>query len=262
MMSALRDSALAYARRGFHVFPCWPRGKDPACAHGCRDATIDSNLIIGWWRGNPECNIGIATGKQSGIFVVDLDDADAESELRKIEQQNSALPPTVESITGKGRHLFFAWPNRPIRNSVGAKGGIAPGIDIRGQGGYVIAPPSIHPSGRAYAWSIDSASAFAAAPQWLLDLITRTGRSSHSKSRALPASEWSALLESTVTEGARNSTLTSIVGHLVCRLDCREVLTLMQAWNAIHCIPPLPERDVMRIVNSIASREYRRRSRG
>jgi hypothetical protein len=258
-MSTLRDSALAYAKRGLHVLPCRPRDKEPATYHGLKDATTDANVIAGWWRGNPDFNIGVLTGKESGIFVVDLDSVDAESELKKLERQHGTLPATVESITAKGRHLFFAWPELTIRNSVGAKGGIAPGIDIRGANGYVVVPPSIHPSGRRYRWSVDSAGVFAAAPQWLLDLIAprrgRTERNGH----ALPPSAWAEMLEGTVTEGARNATLTSITGHLLHRLDCREVLALMQAWNAIHCLPPLPEREITRIVNSIAGREYRRR---
>jgi hypothetical protein len=164
-MSALLDTALSLASRGLHVFPCRPRGKEPATYHGLKDATIDPTKVIGWWRSNPHFNIGLATGKQSGIFVVDLDSIDAEAELRKLEQCHSTLPPTVESITGKGRHLFFAWPDQLIRNSVGANGGIAAGVDIRGENGYVIAPPSIHPTGRPYTWSVDSANAFAVAPR-------------------------------------------------------------------------------------------------
>jgi hypothetical protein len=253
-MSALLDSALAYAKRGLRVFPCRPRDKWPACAHGFHDATIDPNVIAGWWRGNPECNIGIATGEQSGIFVVDLDDADAESELRKLEQQNSALPPTVESITGKGRHLFFAWPNRSIRNSVGAKGGIAPGIDIRGQGGYVIAPPSIHPSGRAYAWSVDSARAFADAPPWLIERIAARPRG------ATPPTQWRELVKG-IPEGARNCQLTSLAGLLLRRrIDAVVTLALLQGFNARYCSPPLPESDVHRIVDSICGREFQRRN--
>src|SRR5262249_15159857 len=166
-MSTLSDAALCYASRGWHVFPCKPRDKAPATYHGLKDATTDFNKITGWWR-STDFNIGLATGKASGVFVLDVDGEDGESSGAMLERRHGILPSTVNSITGRGRHLFFAWPGRPIRNSVCK---IAPGIDIKADGGYVILPPSIHPSGRAYAWSVDSANAFAAAPQWLLQMV-------------------------------------------------------------------------------------------
>src|SRR5262245_29476348 len=105
-MSALGDIALAYARRGLPVFPCMPRAKEPAIHRGLKAATTDANLIVGWWRGNPDCNIGMATGEASGVFVIDIDSENGESSLAMLERQHGALPPTVESITGRGRHLF------------------------------------------------------------------------------------------------------------------------------------------------------------
>ena len=81
-------------------------------------------------------------------------------------------------ITARGRHLFFKMPETPVRNSTSK---IAPGIDVRGDGGYVLAPPSVHPSGRLYCWSVDSADTFAAAPEWLLDKLCGTRRTQQSK---------------------------------------------------------------------------------
>jgi bifunctional DNA primase/polymerase-like protein len=130
-----------------------------------KDATIDPGVIERWWQ-RADFNIGVATGAVSGILVIDVDDVDAEAELRRLETAHVALPATVEAITARGRHLFFRWPEQDIRNSAGK---IAPGIDVRGNGGYIIAPPSLHPSGRRYAWSVDSANVFAPAPAWLLD---------------------------------------------------------------------------------------------
>jgi hypothetical protein len=253
-MSTLRDSALAYAKRGLHVFPCKPRSKQPACAHGCRDATIDPHMITGWWRRNPDCNIGMATGEKSSTFVIDIDGREAEAELAKLEKFCRPLPPTVESTTGRGRHVFFAWPNRPIRNSVGRVG---PGIDVRGSGGYVLLPPSLHPSGRAYAWSVDSARAFAAAPDWLLDLIV----AQPSSRRARPPAEWRELMKG-IPEGARNCRLTSLAGLLLRRrIDAVVVLALLQGFNVRYFSPPLPESDVHRIVDSICGRELQWRNR-
>ena len=112
-------TALNYAKRGLYVFPCRVKDKRPATANGVKDATIDPDVIQGWWREEPEFNIAIATGALSGIFVTDIDGPDAEAELRKLEAQYGPIPPTVESITARGRHLFFQHPQQPVRNSAG-----------------------------------------------------------------------------------------------------------------------------------------------
>src|SRR5262245_62023855 len=146
----LHRTALQLAAKGLRVFPCLPRDKRPATAHGCKDATTDQGAINDWWRQDPQFNIGIATGSISGIFVVDVDGLDAELELRKLEAHHSSLPPINEVTTARGRHLYFRMPETSVRNTAGK---IAPGIDTRGDGGYVLAPPSVHPSGRVYCWS-------------------------------------------------------------------------------------------------------------
>ena len=128
-----------------------------------------SSADTAWWRENPNYNVAVATGPVSKVFVLDVDGLDAEASLRKLEEQHGALPETVESITPRGRHIFFRCENGVVRNSAGA---IAPGLDIRGDGGYVVLPPSIHPSGRPYVWSVDSADHFAEAPAWLTNLLT------------------------------------------------------------------------------------------
>src|SRR5262249_508480 len=142
--------------------------KLPACEHGCKDATTDPDTIHRWWRFEPQYNIAVATGKVSNVFAVDIDGLDAELALRRLEQAHGELPSTVEAVTARGRHLYFEMPDRAVQNSVGK---IAPGIDTRGDGGYVLVPPSIHPSGKPYTWSVDSAGEFAPAPAWLLEKI-------------------------------------------------------------------------------------------
>src|SRR6516165_3096085 len=114
------------------VFPCQPRDKRPATKNGLLDATTELETIRQWWRQEPQLNVAIATGRSSKIFVVDIDGPDAEGELCKLEAQHGEIWPTVESITARGRHLFFRWPDRMVRNSAGR---IAPGIDVRGEGG-------------------------------------------------------------------------------------------------------------------------------
>ena len=160
-LSSLGNAAIAYAMRGFAVFPCVPRGKVPATPHGCRDATKDLAQITAWWCENPSYNVAVATGTVSKVFVLDVDGLDAEASLRKLEEQYGSIPETVESITPRGRHLFFKCENGAVRNSAGA---IAPGLDIRGDGGYVVLPPSIHPRGRPYVWSVDSARSLCRSP--------------------------------------------------------------------------------------------------
>src|SRR5262249_8949386 len=142
--AAMIRTALALARRGQAVFPCKPGTKEPATPHGLKDATTDLGVIERWWHTNPDYNIAIAPGAISGVFIADIDGFDAEVELRKLEAAHGTLPPTVEAITARGRHAYFQMPaGSDIRNSAGK---IAPGIDIRGNGGYVLAPPSVHPS--------------------------------------------------------------------------------------------------------------------
>ena len=135
-------TAIALAQKKVAVFPCRPQDKRPATANGLKDATTDLDIIRQWWRQEPQFNLAIATGATSGIFVVDIDGLDAEFELRKLEAEHGQLPSTVEAITARGRHVYFLSPKIPVRSSVSK---IAPGIDVRGDGGYVLAPPSIHP---------------------------------------------------------------------------------------------------------------------
>jgi hypothetical protein len=138
-------TAMALAQKGMAVFPCRSRDKRPATANGLKDATTDLDIIRQWWRQEPQFNLAVATGAASGIFVVDVDGLDAEVELRRLEGEYSGLPSTVEAITPRGRHVYFRSPEVPVRNSASK---IAPGIDVRGDGGYVLAPrPFIRPAG-------------------------------------------------------------------------------------------------------------------
>ncbi len=248
-------SALALAARGFHIFPCRPRDKRPATANGLKDATTDPDIIRAWWQQQPDNNIAIATGPASGVFVVDVDGLDAEATLRRLEAEHGVLPPTVEVITARGRHIYFRWPQEPVRNSAGK---IGPHIDVRGHGGYVLSPPSIHPSGRRYSWSVDSANYIADAPGWLL---AKQNGVAVTVSTA-PSSEWRSLIAG-VDEGVRNCSLARLAGHLLRhRVDAFVTLGLLQAWNATNCKPPLPAAEVEQIVNSIAGKELRRRGNG
>jgi hypothetical protein len=161
---SLKEQALAYAARGWPVFPCKSMGKKPAITRGFYNATTNPATIERLWR-IADRNIGMPTGPASGLWLFDLDGLEGESSLRFLEDQYGPLPATLESITGRGRHLYFQYTTE-IPCSAGR---IAPGIDVRGDGGYAILPPSVHETGRTYAWCVDSADDPAAAPDWLIE---------------------------------------------------------------------------------------------
>jgi len=253
--TTLRDAALRIAERGRSIFPCKPRGKIPLTEHGCKDATTDAKQITAWWREFPEANIGLATGKLSGLWVVDVDQEDGEKSLREIEEKHkAALPPTFELITGRGRHLYFRLPangSPEIKNSAGQLG---VGIDVRGSGGYVICPPSVHETGRRYTKSVDSADKVIEAPVWLINLVAPQT----SESERHPPEHWRTICKG-VKDGVRNVTCASLAGYLL-RLGMRpDVATeIMRCWNLCNT-PPLADEKIVSTVESIAKREMARR---
>jgi len=170
----LRDAAFAYARAGWAVHPLKPGEKQPLSAHGKDDATTDSAQIGRWWHEYRKANIGVRTGVGSGIVVIDVDDAHhGDQTLDRLEAEHGPLPATAVVLTGNGRHFYFAHPGVEMRNSQGELGTLAtPGIDVRGDGGYVVAPPSLHPDGAAYEWLtlVDPAPL----PAWIVELVRAT----------------------------------------------------------------------------------------
>ena len=115
MPSELGNAALALARAGLAVFPCWPRGKTPLTTNGHLDATCDEAAICAWWRRWPNANIGVATGAPSSLTVVDVDGDEGERLFARLEERFGTLPPTAESTTGKGRHLWYAVPEGSVQ---------------------------------------------------------------------------------------------------------------------------------------------------
>jgi hypothetical protein len=237
------------------VFPCKEHGKEPAIVENLRRATVDLNLIAGWWDSR-NFNIAVATGEGSGVWVLDIDGEQGEETLRRLEAEHGTLPQTVEAITGKGRHLYFRWATGTVIRNKQVNPNM-PGIDVRGNGGYVLAPPSIHPSGRVYAWSVDSASSFADAPEWLLDLIAKGA--SANKSAAHTPEEWTSFLDDHVDGSRRSAAIARISGVLLRRyLEPEIALGLVRSWNESRCHPPLDGGEVERIMRNIARREAAR----
>ena len=170
--------ALDYAARGVRVFPC-AADKRPVTAHGLHDATTDASVIRQWWSQRPEALIGAAMGPESGVFAVDPDAPkraeapDGVAAWTQLKAANGGHAATHTHVTPSGgRHVLFRWnPARPVTNS---RGSLPAGIDVRGEGGYVIMAPSRLPDGRAYELENDADHGhFAEATTWLLDLIEK-----------------------------------------------------------------------------------------
>jgi hypothetical protein len=184
-VSELLDVATCYAARGWAVFPvhgifrrrctcgrsdCGSPGKHPLVRHGLYEATTDEKTIRGWWRQWRGANVGIATGSPSGIVVVDVDVPEGMESLGLLEREGKGLPDTLSARTGSGgRHLVFELPKGRLGNSTGRLPGFSrdlPGVDFRGEGGYVVAPPSLHASGGRYEWLAPSADT-SPLPEWI-----------------------------------------------------------------------------------------------
>lgn len=187
MTRASLDCALRYADRGWAVFPCHEPtrtgcscrrpncsspAKHPRTARGLHDATTDPEVIARWWRRWPAANVAVRTGADSGLVVIDVDPKHGGfAAIAELQRGHGEFPPTPAARTGSGgRHYWFVHPGLPVPNSAGRLG---PGIDVRGDGGYVIAPPSLHPSG-SYVW--EAAPPLAELPAWVLDLARTTLR--------------------------------------------------------------------------------------
>jgi putative DNA primase/helicase len=261
-VTKLGAAAIGYAERNLLVFPLRERDKIPATTHGCKDATKDLDQIRKWWKANREANIAIATGARSDLWVLDVDpDKGGRDTLLKIEQKFSAtLPATVKVVTGSGgEHRYFKWPHfkdaPDIRNSAGV---IGPGLDVRGSGGYVAAPPSVHPNGRAYGWALDCGTEIVEAPVWFLQHVTgpKAGNSN------ITPINLHKVIRDGVVEGSRNDRAARLCGHLL-RLgaDPTIVLDLMLGWNQGRNRPPLADGEITAIVSSIAKRESSRRTK-
>lgn len=257
-MSSRLDAALRYAGCGWHVFPvhtpvpgfgmcscgkadCPNAGKHPRTKNGVLDATLDGGVIHRWLVAWPDANIGIATGATSGLVVIDIDGEEGAESLLALQRQHGQLPNTVEQLTGGGgRHLLFKHPGKPIKNGTGLR----PGLDIRADGGYIVAPPSVHESGRAYAWEVSSHPdevPVAALPDAWVRFVTDNQRKP------------SAPVPERIPAGERNATLASVAGSLRRPGLSQEAITeALLVENRSRCDPPLPDDEVRAIAASVS----------
>ena len=196
--SPMLPNALHFAEIGLPVIPVWNvTGSGCACGsatcscpgkhplgllvpNGVHDASTDPQVIREWWSQYPDANIGVATGSVSGIVVLDIDGAEGERSLQQLQDQHGVLPTTAEQRTGRGRHLFFhIYGNRRVSNSASRLG---QGLDIRGEGGYVVVAPSRHISGMRYQWVGDPLTNVASLP--ILPSFLTEPRRQHAPRRA------------------------------------------------------------------------------
>jgi hypothetical protein len=210
-------------------------------AHGFKDATTDEE-VIRTWLADRDSNIGIATGPGSGIAVLDIDPRHGGDQ--SISQLN--IPETVEAQTGGGgRHLYFSYPATPV----GTRAGIAPGLDICGDGGCIVAPPSRHVSGEIYEWKAGQGPeevALAPFPEALRELIEKASRRKPDSANA----------GEPILEGHRNNTLTSLAGTMRRRgMTISEIFAALSVVNRERCVPPLDEEEVRQIAANVARYE-------
>lgn len=243
MNNTFLNAAIEYASKGMAVFPLKPREKKPLTAHGVKDATTDFDTITRWWKANPNANIGIACGQVSGgLLVVDLDErsngVSGFDSLHEWETENGQLPETARTITGKGgSHILFRVPHKES-NRVD----LLDGVDIRSDGGYIVAPPSIHPNGNRYEWEYDPEEyPIAEADETVLSLLSVGKKAAVDKFTS----------PDKIPDGQRNDT----IHRLACSLQAKglgdsSILAACQAENTAKCNPPLSDEEVGKIVES------------
>lgn len=237
--------ALQYARLGWNVFPV-SNTKVPMTTNGLLDGTTDENQIRAWWKKHPSAGIGVATGAKSGIIVldVDMDKAGAEDNLKRIVENRGLFPQNVVARSGGGGwHFYFKHPGENIKvpNAQQLFGMI--GIDVRGDGGYIVVPPSGHISGNQYEWG-DEQSPFDSHLEICPDYLY--------KERAAQSAAGGFHFSGIIAEGERNSTLTSVAGLLRSfGLDQDQILFILRQQNEMRCNPPLPDNEVVVIASHI-----------
>lgn len=239
----MRQWALHYAKKGLAVFPLQPRDKIPATQNGFKDATTDSDKVYNWWEQNPDYNIGIATGQVSGgLVVIDLDIDEEKGKngyevLKEWQREHGELPETWQSITGRGGyHLFYKSSEKE-----GNRGGLYDGVDIRGDGGYIVAPPSLHPNGNRYEWEQSLDEYPLAEVNDLVRAFLHPVKEQQSQA-IKPISD-------TIPEGTRVDTLVKLVCSQVAKgLSDEAIRAAVKAENEIKCVPPLTDEELEKTV--------------
>ncbi len=245
-------AALDYGRLGWSVIPIEPRGEGaliPWEVHQYRQAEVPE--IAEWLQRWPDANLAVVTGVASALVVLGIDArGGAGANLEDLCRQHGPLPETVESLTGGGgRQLFFAHPGSLVPGRVD----LAPGIELYGDGGYVVVPPSTHESGETYRW-IRAPDVFypVPLPNWLLDMASArsTGQD------RLPTPDWRRLLREAPAAGDCTKALRSIAAYLLGQgVDPEVARELLFAWGRVRCPAPVDEAEVATMVESILTKQ-------
>ena len=241
---SMYDAAIEYAKKGFAVFPLKYRDKVPLTRNGCKDATTDAAQIKAWWQKYPNANIGLATGSVSqNVFVIDLDidedrGIDGYHSLEDWQREHGDFPETWTAITGRGGYHLYYRGNGKIKN----RAGIIDGVDIRGNGGYVVAPPSIHKNGNRYEWEYSPDEFEIAKADNNVMYFLNHDDHRQSESFTMP---------NIVSAGQRNQMLF----RFACMMQAKgasdqSVFAATMAENESSCSPPLTEQEVRIIVSS------------
>jgi len=263
------EYALDYAVRGWRVFPvhsvkggkctcgkanCGNVGKHPQwhkedLAHGLTEATADKAQIKRWWARWPDANIGIATGPESGLLILDVDKGTGGGEsLERLENEHGDLPPTIVAETGGGGlHFFFKHPGHKVKSRAGK---FAPGLDVKADGGYVVAAPSMHASGQQYRWEKGNSPFtrdLARCPGWLLKLMMEGGdKVAGTKALNHP--------DDPIPHGRRNEYLTGVAGTMQrCGMTQPAIVAALKAEYENKCEhePPLSDDEIEGIAKGI-----------
>jgi hypothetical protein len=230
---------------------CDSPGKHPRTRHGVNDASLDLSQVHDWWTRTPNANVGIATGKVSGIFVLDVDPRNGGDEsLGALVELHGPLPQTVRCKTGGGgEHYYFTY-----EPGLACKASFMPGLDIKSDGGYVVAPPSGHASGGKYEWDADGHPddvPLSAAPPWLLNAIS--GRDKGTSPAVRSDGGENKLLPEQLPEGTRHDGMFRLACSLRSKgLGPEAIEAALLAENNVRCTPPLPEDEVKGIALSAA----------
>lgn len=250
----MKEWALHYAEKGLAVFPLACRDKVPAVVGGCKVATTEKTTIERWWDKNPQYNIGIATGnKSSGLVVIDLDvdknkGIDGYDVLRDWQNKHGKLPETWQSITGRGGYHYFYKDAIVHSNRVG----LYEGVDIRGEGGYIVAPPSVHPNGNIYEWEQGPEEYEIAQVDNIVNDFLKGEKqrrdSEHKTNFKVPE---------LIPEGKRVDTIVRLIASLRTKgLDDDAIKAAVRVENEKRCNPPLKEKELEEAVFPALKRDW------
>jgi hypothetical protein len=234
--------ALAYAAKGMPVFPLAEGTKVPTKdSHSFKDASTKAAVVRALWEPHPGANIGLATGAPSGLIIIDEDPRNGG------DVSGLHLPPTltVDSASG-GHHYYFKHPGEGYRVPSSASK-LGPGIDVKGDGGYAVLPPSRRRNGGQYTW-VDVTVPVADLPPHLWPvLVVKDDPAAHNGAHPTPVEDGAP-----IPEGQRDTMLASLAGSMRRRgMGEGAIKAALLAENAARCVPPLPERDVAKIAKSV-----------